>query len=106
MSAKNKPKSGVARVNLSGEQTIYGAPRLKAQLLDALSTSAEIEVNLSRVTEIDTAAVQLLVLAKREAQAAGKNLRLVAHSAASTEALDLLQLGGYFGDPIVLTARS
>lgn len=104
MSARRKPKNGVTRLDLSGELTIYGAADLKGRLLEALAAAAELEVNLSRVTEIDTAAVQLLMLAKREARAAGKDLRLTAHSAASTEALDLLQLGGYFGDPVVLTA--
>ena len=96
---------GVVRLNLAGELTIYRAAKLKAKLLDAILQGAEIEVNLSRVTEIDTAAVQLLILAKREARGAGKDLRLLAHSPAVMDAFDLLHLNVVFGDPIVLSAR-
>jgi len=50
--------------------------------------------------------VQLLMLAKREANAAGRTLRLVGHSRAVLEAFELLDLAGHFGDPILLASAA
>jgi anti-anti-sigma factor len=88
---------------LDGELTIYRAAELKERLLDALAaTEAVLEIDLSGVDEIDTAGLQLLMLAKREAAACGRQLRLVAHSRAVLAAFDLLNLAGYFGDALLV----
>lgn len=94
-----------ATVVVDGALTIYEAAASKKILIDALAGAGELEIDLSQVTEIDTAGMQLLVLLKREAQAAGKPLRLAAHSPASLDVLDRYNLGAYFGDPIVISAR-
>ena len=106
MTIRARRKNGIARLSVDGELTIYQAAKLRDRLLESLRNCVEIDVNLSRVSEIDTAGVQVLMLVKREALAAGKPMRLVAHSAATLEAFDLLNLGGYFGDPMVLGPRS
>ena len=90
------------QVSIEGEMTIYTAAGLKSVLLDPLADCDELEINLSRVSEMDTAGFQLLLLAKREALQAGKALRLVAHSPATLEVMDLLNMAGYFGDPVVI----
>jgi len=87
-----------------GEMTIYQAIDLKSALLDALAQSDEIELDLSAVSELDTSGVQLLMLMKREAVAAGKALKLSGHSAAVLEVFEILDLGSWFGDPQVLPA--
>jgi anti-sigma B factor antagonist len=92
----------LSRVSIDGELTIYAAAELKPKLLAPLSESAEIEVNLSQVGEMDAAGLQLLILAKREATAKGKALRLVGHSPAALESLDLCDMTGFFGDPVVI----
>lgn len=92
----------IARIE--GELTIYDAAANKPALLAALAGNAELEINLSGVTEIDSAGLQLLLLTKREALRSGKDLRLVAHSEATLTVIDLLGLAGYFGDPLVLLA--
>ena len=89
-------------VTVAVEMTIGRAADLKNELLAALSGCTDVEINLAAVDEIDSAGIQLLVLAKREAVAAGKRLRLTAHSKAVVEILDLCNLGGYFGDPVVI----
>lgn len=83
--------------------TIYHAAELKAPLLDSIARCREMEINLSEVVEMDTAGFQLLLLAKREAVRAGKSLRLVAHSPATLEVLDLYNMASYFGDPVVIS---
>jgi anti-anti-sigma regulatory factor len=100
-----KRKDGKAAI--SETLTIYDAAAGKQALLDVLDGVAELEIDLSAVTEIDTAGVQLLVMLKRAATKAGKKLRLVAHSPASLEVLDRYNLVAYFGDPVVIsTPRS
>ena len=68
-------------------------------LLDA---PAPTEIDLSGVTEIDTSGVQLLMLAKKEALAAQRELRLVGHSPAVLEVFELLNVAAYFSDPLVM----
>lgn len=68
------PHHTVQRVDLAGEFTILAAAELRERLLAALAAADEIEVDLSRVSEIDSAGVQLMVAAKREAAAREKVL--------------------------------
>jgi anti-anti-sigma regulatory factor len=86
--------------------TIYTAAELKSQLLKALDECAEIEIDLAEVSELDTAGFQQLYLAKREASRRGRSLRLVAHSDATREVLDLYHMGGYFGDPVLIPGET
>ena len=89
---------------LAGELTIYRAAELKAELLEAVRRDAELEIDLSGVTELDTCGVQLLMLAKRCAQEQGGSLRLTGHSPAVLDAFELFDLAGWFGDPLVMAA--
>jgi anti-sigma B factor antagonist len=98
-------KRAQQRIAMQGAMTIYEAAEDKRRLLAALARGAELEIDLSGVSEMDTAGIQLLLLAKREAAKQAKLVRLTAHSAASLEAIDLYDLGGYFGDPVVISSR-
>ncbi len=91
---------------LEGALTIYRAQELKEQLLAALRDSPEPRLDLSQVTELDSSGLQLLYLAKREAARANRTLRIVAHSDAVREVLDLCNLNTYFGDPTLIPAHS
>jgi len=93
------------RVAMQGRMTIYEAAEHKRALLEALGRSAELEIDLSEVSELDTAGIQLLALAKREAARAGKAVRLTAHSPATLEVIDLFSLGSFFGDPLVISRK-
>lgn len=95
---------GAATLRLQGELTIYTAADTKPRLLEALAASDALEINLGEVTEMDTAGVQLLILAKREAASAGKRLTLSEHSPAAMELIELYNLAGWFGDPLVIPA--
>jgi anti-sigma B factor antagonist len=91
---------------IEGEMTIYTAEALKERLMGALLECTEIELDLSGVTEIDSAGQQLLVLAKLESMIDNKTLRLVRHSPAVVEVIDLCGLAGFFGDPILIHAQT
>jgi len=90
---------------LEGELSIFTVALVKERLLAALNGADAVEVDLSRINEIDSAGVQLLVAAKTEAQAQGKNLGLVHHAPVVLEILDLCDLSGYFGDPVLISSR-
>jgi anti-sigma B factor antagonist len=89
---------------LSADLTIYHALEQKQQLLAALAATDELELNLSQVDEMDTAGLQLLILLKKEAQRAGKCVRIVAHSQAVSAVIDFCNLAGEFGDPLIIPA--
>jgi anti-sigma B factor antagonist len=94
--------SPAVRLALDGELTIYRAAELKPVLLAALDGAAQVELDLSAVTEVDTSGVQLLMLAKRTALSRGIALRLAAHSAPVVDAIELLDLAAFFGDALVV----
>jgi anti-anti-sigma factor len=90
------------RVHIDGEMTIYNAGALKDKLAGVLNDRRPIEIDLANVTEIDSAGIQLLILAKRERARAERDLTLVSHSDAVLDAFELMGLVGYFKDPVVL----
>ncbi|WP_312243427.1 STAS domain-containing protein [Stutzerimonas nitrititolerans] len=87
------------RASLAGELCVFHAAELKPRLLALATGAGEQEIDLAQVSEVDTAGVQLLLLARREAAGAGGRLRYVNHSAPVLEALMLLNLAAELGDP-------
>lgn len=54
-------------VMIEGEMTIFNAAAIQAQLLQAMQSGSALQVDLSAVTEFDTAGLQLMVAAKKMA---------------------------------------
>jgi anti-sigma B factor antagonist len=77
---------------IEGDLTIRRVQEMKDVLLARLAQSQALEVDLAGVTEIDTAGAQLLLMARRAAQASQKELRLVAHSPAVVSLFELLRI--------------
>jgi anti-sigma B factor antagonist len=93
-------------LTLAGELTIYRAAELKHTVLDALAaTDTGLEVDLAGVTEMDTAGLQVLMVAKKAAARRELPLRLVGHSPAVLEVFELLNVAAHFGDPLVIAER-
>jgi anti-sigma B factor antagonist len=83
------------RLGLAGELTIRTAAEEKAGLhafLDVVEEGSDVELDLSGVTELDTAGVQLLLMAGRDARAQGRQLRLVEPSPTVIEVLTIAHL--------------
>ncbi len=95
---------GYCKLRIQGDMTIYTAEELRQELLNEIVGDEEVEIDLSEVHEMDTAGFQLLVMAKRECEKAGRPLSFVSHSAEVMEVLELYNMAAYFGDPVVLTA--
>ncbi|RFP17933.1 anti-sigma factor antagonist [Duganella sp. BJB488] len=80
------------RLRIDGEFSIYRAAELKEMVLAAVAQAPRLELDLSAVSELDTAGVQILLLARQAALARGHALRLVDSSAAVQATLALLRV--------------
>jgi anti-anti-sigma factor len=86
-----EPGQGAAAcLTVEGEMTIYRAAELKPALLEAVRTHDAPAIDLSAVTEFDSAGLQLLLMARQEAARLGKSLRLPAASPAVRDVFALL----------------
>lgn len=96
--------NGHAVLKLAGELTIYTAAEARTGLAERLERKGPLpELDLSGVEELDTAGLQVLLWAKREAAAHDKPLPFANHSPAVVEVFDLLKIAAIFGDPILIS---
>ena len=65
-----------ALLQLQGSATIEFCTELQASLLDALDRAEQLAVEVSGITELDVAALQLFCAARRSAIRRGKNMVL------------------------------
>lgn len=100
MQIRTKTKKGVMTLHIEGDMTVRTAAELKKELMKHLAKPCEREIDLSEVSEMDTAGMQLLMLAKREATRQDMPLRLTDHSRAVLGVMDTYNLAAFFGDPI------
>ncbi|WP_417068501.1 STAS domain-containing protein [Niveibacterium terrae] len=91
-----------ARLEFEGEMTIYQVAEQKKLLQEALRENEALEVDLSRVVELDTAGVQLMLVAQREAVALGKSLKWGGHSHAVLGVLRRLSLESELGETVAI----
>ncbi|MCX7175230.1 MAG: STAS domain-containing protein [Proteobacteria bacterium] len=99
-----RKKKVVTHIDILGDLSIFNAGEQRSRLLDALEAYSEVEVDLSGVSEIDSAGIQLMVAAKREAVNRNKSLRFTNHSPAVFDILELCDLAGHLGDPLLIHA--
>ena len=92
----------VSSLVIDDEMTIYTAAEQKDILLEHLVSCQELELDLAKVSEIDSAGLQLLIMLKNEGHNANKAVRIVHHSQAVVEVLELLHLSARFADPIMI----
>jgi len=100
--AKSKSENKCETIRIEGGMNITRVLDLKPVLIDPLHRSLDLEIDLSAVSELDTAGLQLLILAKKIAHEKQQQLRLTGHSAAVLDMFELLNLAPYFGDPLVM----
>jgi anti-sigma B factor antagonist len=98
------------RLELKGELTIRTVGERKPTLVDAVEAAEQagatvLELDLSEVVELDTAGLQLLLLAQREAANSGCVLRLAVMSQVVQDVLAIAQLGAGL-DPELVGAPS
>ncbi|QCF26106.1 STAS domain-containing protein [Hydrocarboniclastica marina] len=91
--------------HLGGELCIYDAAALKPQLLNLLVPNAVRDIDLSRVTEMDSAGVQLMLLTRQVAVKRGCKLTFSGHSPAVREVMNLFHLSADFDSPTLVPVK-
>ena len=76
--------------------TIYHAVALKEQIASCFEQGDNVALDLSGVSEIDTAGLQLLILAKQHATRMNKSFQLLACSSVVDETLTFCNLQTFF----------
>lgn len=92
-----------AALCLEGEFNIFTAAATKDMLLAAIANApdaVEVDIDLAKVTEMDTAGMQLMVMARREAEVCGRHVNFIHCSPAVLELVDLCALREQLGDSL------
>ena len=84
------------------KMSIYAAMDLRSLFSATLMDHDQIEVNLSNVTEIDSAGLQLMIALKNDALKQGKNIIFTEHSTDVMDFLELFNMIKFFGDPVIM----
>ncbi|CAH1195743.1 Anti-sigma factor antagonist [Candidatus Nitrotoga sp. BS] len=105
MPISSRNNNGQSLLHIEGDMTIYTAADMKDELMNHIAQPCDREIDLSEVSEMDSAGLQILILAKRDSERHGTSLRLTGHSRAVLDVLDMCNLAPYFGDPVVLSCN-
>ncbi len=89
-----------------GEITIYHAGEYKSLVAEAIEGNSTLEIDLSAVTELDSAGLQLLVMAKRACESRDIEFSMTHPSGPVVDVIELCNLSGVFGMTQVLPANS
>jgi anti-sigma B factor antagonist len=81
------------------ELTILQVRQMALGMVAGVCSGGHVRVDLSTVTRIDTAGIQLLLVLKREALRTRTHLEFVTPSAAVTEVMQFCQAEGLFDLP-------
>lgn len=89
-------------LSIAGEFNIFTAQQTKALLLDAIAAApdggdSEILIELSQVTELDCAGLQLMFMARSEAHRQGKRLHFVQCSESVANVVTLCDMADSLG---------
>jgi anti-anti-sigma factor len=91
MNCEVEIRDGAIRIH--GEMNIYSAATLKEQMIEALDAqTGESLVNMEDVSELDTAGVQILIVAQRYCTARGASFKITNPSAVVRDTLELLRV--------------
>lgn len=90
------------KATLIGDMTIYSAMEAKHQLSAIAQEPGLLVLDLSALSELDSAGAQLLMALKKQRSLNNLDTTFASHSDAVLETFELLGLVSYFGDPVVI----
>jgi anti-sigma B factor antagonist len=85
---------------LAGDLTIYNAAELAMNLLGRLTAGTRLDLDLEGVTELDTAGLQVLLVARREASTRDLPMRWLRPSAPVVQVIETFHLGHLLSDDL------
>ena len=91
-------------LGIHGEFNIYTAGEWRDRLTEIFTQPGDVRVDLSEVTEIDTAGLQLLVAARFQAEREAREFILVNYSQSVISALEFCRLSHFFVGHLLLPA--
>jgi anti-sigma B factor antagonist len=86
-------------LRVAGDLTIYNAAALATDLLGRLADGARVDLDLDEVTELDTAGLQVLLVARREAKTRGQSMHWLRPSAPVVQVIETFQLAHLLDQP-------
>ncbi len=89
---------------LNGEMTIFQADELFS-LLKPLVDNKDLTLDAGNVNEMDSSAVQILLVVRHALKANGQELTLVNHSDAVLDIMAVMGMSGCFNDPVLESAE-
>lgn len=89
-------EAGCCQIRIEDELTIYTASAVAAAISTALNSHASVAIDLSGVSEIDTAGLQILLVARKEALLHERQVRFIGQNRVVLEALQLMNLINFF----------
>ncbi len=85
-------RSGLCRLRINGEMTIYSVEEMAQYLSPIWEGYSKFELDLSKVNEIDTAGVQLLLMLSKKVEQSKTSITMLDCSPPVREVLDIYRL--------------
>lgn len=95
MSEPVTPESVASHHTLVGPLTVRAATEIHSRLVDIIRSQSSVRIDCGAATDVDLSFIQLVLAARKSAEAAGKSLALTAP--ASGVLLDRLKQAGLVG---------
>lgn len=96
MNESEQKNLGCSQVVISGAMTIFTARAWRDELLTAAEAPGDVELDLSAVSDIDAAGIELLVLLRLEAAVADRGFHVRTISGRVREAFEFCRLMSFF----------
>jgi len=93
--------AAATQARLTGEMTIFQAEELFLQLKPLAASGKDLTLDVSGVSEMDSSAVQILLVMRDALRADGQQLTLANHSDAVLDVMAVMGLSGCFNDPVI-----
>lgn len=91
-----KKNNGLCSIVIDGGMNIYTISDIKKEMFESFHDCQSLELDLTGVTEMDTAGFQLLLLAKREAHLADKGFGMTGISEAASAVIGIYNMTAIF----------
>lgn len=100
----NEIDGGSVLISVQDEMSIYSVLEQKNTIYSYIKRDCELQIDLSEVSEIDSAGIQLLMYLKNEANRKKNELSFLNHSQAVVDVVETFNLSSFFNDPVIISA--
>jgi anti-sigma B factor antagonist len=94
-------KNSPILVRIQDEMTIYNVLEHKDKLYPYLKNEHGLQIDLSNVSEIDSAGMQLLIFLKYQSQIEKKEIIFIEHSESVIEVIKIFNFSSFFDVPVI-----